>query len=965
MKSWKTPTPEQVARAVALLGHVEQYRYFFDRLENPLWLEPLAERGFFKRPPAPVKEEARGSVGFPPWPESRYLARMAKLAEVQENALKIAVDIPDTENVRVHEDLTDLALVLPVAMAARLVPNAKKWTESPYQLLLAEKLGALVGHLARGGEVDEALDLARALLAVLPDPRAGSDTDLPEEMRFAPEPTARFDVWHYEQILKKHLGELVDAAGQRALTLFCDLLESAVQLSRRRAENGDPEDYSWIWRPAIEEHEQNRGETVRTLLVSAVRDAAERLADRAAGSVPDLVRLLEARPSRIFHRLALHLLQRFPDSSMALVEERLTDRERFDDPGLRHEYVLLAATCFGRASDGARRTLLGWIDQGPDMEAFATRFRDDRGAEPAATDIDRYGKIWRRDHLAPLREVLPVEWRTRYEDLVAEVGEAEHPEFSSYMSAGWVGPTSPKTVDELRVMTVEAIVESLKAWTPPKEWFGPSREGLGRQLASVVQGDPERFAREARLFAGADPTYVRALVTGLTDALKEHRSFDWSPVVELYDWVVRQPRELPERQRQDDEDPDWGWTRKSIAGLLAAGFERDVAGLPFELRERTWRVLRQLTDDPEPTPEYEARHGGTNMEPATLSINTTRGEAMHAVVRYALWVRRHVERLPSGQELVSSGFNAMPEVREVLEAHLEPAQDPSLAIRSVYGQWFPWLVLLDRAWAVAQAGAIFPAAPERAELRDAAWETYVVFCAPYDNVFPVLEGQYAKAIERIGSLSQDRRHLADPEEQLAEHLMVFYWRGRLTLEEPGSSLGRFYEKAPDRLRAKAVRFVGRSLRETKGEVPPEIIERLTRLWGRRIAEARATPTESVEEIANFGWWFVSGKLDETWTTQQLEEALGLAKKAEPDHLVAERLAELASRRPGQAVRCLEGLVEADREGWGILAWEGQARTILATAIRSNDTDARDAAVALIHRLGARGRLGFRDLLEQR
>ncbi len=74
MKSSKTPTPEQVTKAIALLGRKEHYRYFFDRLENPLWLEPLHKQGFFLHPPPPQANE--GSVVFPPWPESRYLARI-------------------------------------------------------------------------------------------------------------------------------------------------------------------------------------------------------------------------------------------------------------------------------------------------------------------------------------------------------------------------------------------------------------------------------------------------------------------------------------------------------------------------------------------------------------------------------------------------------------------------------------------------------------------------------------------------------------------------------------------------------------------------------------------------------------------------------------------------------------------------------------------------------------------------
>jgi len=42
-----------------------------------------------------------------------------------------------------------------------------KGIESPYHMVLPEKLGALIGHLAKGERVEEALDLARVLLAVL------------------------------------------------------------------------------------------------------------------------------------------------------------------------------------------------------------------------------------------------------------------------------------------------------------------------------------------------------------------------------------------------------------------------------------------------------------------------------------------------------------------------------------------------------------------------------------------------------------------------------------------------------------------------------------------------------------------------------------------------------------------------------------------------------------------------------
>jgi hypothetical protein len=51
---------------------------------------------------------------------------------------------------------------------------------------------------------------------------------------------------------------------------------------------------------------------------------------------------------------------------------------------------------------------------------------------------------------------------------------------------------------------------------------------------------------------------------------------------------------------------------------------------------------------------------------------------MHAVIQYALWCRRHLENLSDGKQRVQRGFEELPEVREVLDFHLEPDNDPSL-----------------------------------------------------------------------------------------------------------------------------------------------------------------------------------------------------------------------------------------------------------------------------------------------
>ena len=157
--------------------------------------------------------------------------------------------------------------------------------------------------------------------------------------------------------------------------------------------------------------------------------------------------------------------------------------------------------------------------------------------------------------------------------------------------------------------------------------------------------------------------------------------------------------------------------------------------------------------------------------------------------------------------------------------------------------------------------------------------------------------------------------------------------------------------------------MGRSLYCTKEEIEPKALHRFQRIWEQRIAMTHNADSKDVNiETSTFGWWFASGKFDDVWSIKQLSKVLNITDKVEPSHLVVERLAILVETRPSTAVECLKKLVESDKKGWHIEGWRKHARTILSTAIQSNDVKAREASIDLIHRLGARGFRGFRDLL---
>jgi hypothetical protein len=957
MPSLKKPTPEIVDRATSLLLDGQQHAHFFENLQNHEWLEPLQEKGFFNSPPKPVQDESRTSITFPPWPELGYLARMAKFAPAIVS--DIVSKIPETDNIRVHDGLIDVAIALPPDLAAKIVPRALVWIKAKYHLFLPQKLGELMSYLATSGQTTPALRLAKGLLAVNPDPNSVREAN--EETAFLlPKPRALFNLWHYRQILEKNIPDLVRHAEYKALDVLCDLLETAVRFSQK-ADESPPDDYSYIWHPLIEQTEQME-DGVLGLLVSTVRDSSIELGRQPSGVVVKIIEKLEARPWRIFHRIALDVLRVLADNAQELVAERLRDPKQFDNLHLRREYNRLAGEQFGSLSEADQNFVYECINAGPDLDEYKKLWSLHNGGAPSDKQIKSYLCRWRRDRLHPIVPYLSQNRKRIYDELVAEVGPWEDERTSHERFVYSSGPSSPRTTEELGQMTHDELFNYLRTWVPSGGYFETSRAGLGNALGALVRTKSEHFSNEAERFVDLDPTYVRSMLQAFWESAKQNSRLNWVAVLKLCRWVVQQPRQIVDRKGGiGDQDPDWSWTRKAAANLLLLGF--DHGPIPIELRELAWSVLEPLTDDPHPGPDEELKQS-TYQDFANHSINTVRGEAMHAVCSYAVWVTRSKNESEGTKSRPSRSLDEIPEVRKILEHHLDPAIDPSPTIRAVYGQWLPTLHYLDPLWTNANLPRIFPADPGFEILRHAAWKTYVTYSKPFDDVFKILAEQYRDAIDRIHESAGGNERRPDQDEHLAQHLVTQYWLGNLNLSDRQSLFAHFYEKAGLKLRKYLIRYVGIALHNTKESIRSDILQRLHDLWEDRVQAVRSStqPAQDVDELVDFGWWFSSGKFPTNWGIDRLLELLALGGSIDPERLVAENLAKLSETMPAKAVECAKKIVERDRDGWGIGTWRQQARTIISFALASVEETSRQEAINFIHYLGSRGYPEFRDLL---
>jgi hypothetical protein len=721
--------------------------------------------------------------------------------------------------------------------------------------------------------------------------------------------------------------------GLDGLELLADLLDQT--LDERLPGDRSWQDQSYGWQRTLDGGREHDREQALTL---ALRDSVVLLARADQPGVAAVVEALERRERAIFHRLALHVLRNILDQ--ALIAERVGRRELFDDLYVEREYTLLLRERGASLPREIQARVLGWIDAGP-LES---------GLAPDA--IDR----WRLVQLARFGDALPAEQVARYQELVGRFGEPVEPE----MLEGWVGPVSPVSTEELLALRDDELVALLRSWRPEAGLLAPSREGLRQHLGAAAARAPERFAALAPTFAELHPAYAVGVLGGLGEAAKQGRAFEWQPVFGLARAVIGRPRVLPDQDQHEEYGVIRGWVDVclEVARLLDAGLRHDR--IPTGADSDVVEFLAALATDPDPSLADEQRRGGeSDTDPVTLAMTTVRGVAFYAIVQYAWWRKT---KTPSGQTP-----RLAPQLRELLDRHLDPEREPTRTVRSVYGRFFPQLLACDKKWARARVETIFPRNAALEGLRRAAWNSYLLFNPAYRDAYKLLSEHYSDAIAELAEhpvREPPDRGDDEAREALVGHLLGIYVQGMVGLES-GSLVELFFEHAPVGMRARLIEAAGEVA--NADQPAPQTLERLQRLWEWRMRTLRGREHAELEELERFGWWFGSGRFDEDWALTQLHDLLTVEGAVQPDHTVAKRLAALRHEHLGQVVACLSLLIDAVHQdaaqrSWFVTGAHDEIRAILEDGIRADDPATSRFARATVNRLIARDHTQFGDLL---
>lgn len=880
MRSWKQPTDEMIERVLTSVKKETDRKYFFSRLTNPLWLEPLRKRGFFSHPPS-LKQLPNGYVQCPHWPELSYLVGIAE--EAPDQVVEIILSLPKTNNPRVYDDIIEAAIKLSGRKSAELLPKICEYIalkNQPYSANYSE----LIIHWTSQGNIDEALEAARLLIPFREDPRMREKQKLRRKksssLDTSLEPAPCFHKREYQKILDKGIRFLSEHEPYKASLILIDAVASMIKLGIHQEDldkRGD-QDYSEIWcrrldKPDYEIQDENE------ILVHALSHACKEVYDNAKELISALDQELRSPRWRIFKRLRQHLYALNPnDQTLPWIREQILDHDEYSRFDHHYEFQLMirkASEHFGRnlLSEGELSGIVNAIMSGPSREEF----REWMGNEYSDAVFKQRKRYFHRIQLRPFAAILTKAALKYYNELEFDAPTEAITDdcYSPYgeVASGMISYRSPRSAKDLANLTDEELIAYINDWEDEYQDKGNWLVEINvSALADAFQSlfkekiviDDDRLdfwlANRDRI---ARPIYIAAMLKTMVELINERNYLSLVRWIEFCTWVLSHPDTArvegqPEPRDESSAHPDWANSRRTVVDFVRACVSQD-ADVPIIVRESLGDLIREACVQSDWRLDNDRPVLLASDDPITEAINNTRSRALETLVNYGFWIHRH---LPEDQLL---------EVTETLA--LRMAENAAFPLtrpeHALLGMHFGNLLSLNRDWAVREKELFFPQASE--EMWWCAFSSFIRFNRPNTSTFKVLRCQFEYATENIDALTNTKRHGESLIDRLGQHLFVYYLWGLYPLIGNESLLARFYEKTNEcRQRwGKLFDYVGRSLTNSEGQFDQALVDRIIAFFDWRFDALEPL------ELREFTFWLEAECLNSSWRLQSYSRILDI------------------------------------------------------------------------------------------
>jgi hypothetical protein len=867
------------ARELDLLERIqakpELRTLFFRRVRGLKWFDSLSAAGYFKAEnlPRPRQSKQEGYFQIPRWEVGDYLVKTAPELATEAGAryaprfveiISAATEFAKREGFGNYQAWWQFAGAVS-SMPSHLVPTefldtVDYWLEDNFDRgLVASELGEkwLVRLLEEG--TGHTFDLVERLLRLLYKVAARAEKPGSTKQKAS----LRVDYHHAIRIVGKAAELSGRRLGVRAVRVFQEALEAVLNI-----ENSDT--WSAIWQPAVEDHAQNEyRHDPENILLYGLRDSLNGFLLADPGNGATYIEGMLGSGRETIRRVAIYgVTEHFLscDSHADIVID-----PRHFTTNFRHETWHFLNRCYGQLDDKQRDRVVATI-------SYRQRYGEQGELLEAATAYDHAG--W----FAAIKDFGPKESALYREAVKAAQSEPEHPDFSSFMSVGWVEPESPVTLTQLAALSKTDLVTTLAAVKEEGRWREPGIEGLSKTFKELIKSAPLRFYTDLSSFAHLDPAYVHSIVDGYSELWNEKAQLPWE---EIWGHLLSFCSEVVNSgafwdQGQAKPRPDFvanrHWIVSSIGRLVESGTKSDEHAIAEKYHEQAESLLAVLLE------RQEGEEFREESDAVSVAINSPRGRCLEALINLTLRMCRLSDRQHDKDHAAAWAKHQSYYDRELTRYKVGGYEFSTLVTN-----YLPNFLYMSGDWVQRSLDIMFDQADRQHWL--CAMQGYAYVNVVYEQIYRFLKrhGDFVKALEDNAT----RDKVSD---KVVQNIVLAFLNG---MEEP-SEEGNLMDLLLSRRDSKELQEVIWFVWTMRGQDDADRRTKIFQLWHKLAARLDLSTREGQRLASHLCRWSVFVDTLDKPTKDLLMNLAPFADEAHNSPELLESLAKLSGQQPFEA-----------------------------------------------------------------
>ncbi|MDE0094454.1 MAG: hypothetical protein OXO49_08155 [Gammaproteobacteria bacterium] len=700
-------------------------RIFFQQVTGLKWFDALAEKGYFDpdKNPRPEETTDRGHVIVPYWYVLDYLEKTSqelKGAESSEFPKKFRELVISISKFAMNKQFSNYRTWWKFAEIISNIPSGyvsesdldivDYWLDDPYDTsLVGEVIGTqwLPRLLNQGDQHSQ--KLATRLVSLLFEVKRDAEAIFPIDSNAVSIRGKSFLCHKFIERVSTPLGR---SLGAPVLPILENNIKSALELP-------ESDKSSVIWRPAIENHEQNQDrDSSIHLLLDFFRDTLNAFVESQTTAGIEYVKHLLNSDFKTLRRIAIHAIDKNFNTCGKLFDTLLKPI-LWTKYHYKHELWNLLNHHYSDFTEKQKESIIHSINS----------------LKSENNEILEQTRAYRQaEWLAAIREYGEKE-EEAYRNCVQIAGtKPDHPSFEAYMQWGQVMPKSPISIEHLSAMQTSELIKYLNEFKASNtQFFESPIEGLFDTFREYIKSSALSFSRELSAFQYVELRYTYQIVEAYRELWEEKSSLPWrdiwEPLLRYCHTIVSDETFWDEKNAElvDVMIPNRRWVVGSIASLIESGVKTVDYAFESEFLDISENIVELILKRQE-AGNFEKNDAVFN------AINSPRGKSIKALVNLTLRRCRDADALNDKDH-----SEIWSRYQPIYDQELELSSPISYEVPTLFANYLPNLLYMSTDWVHANMGRIF-------SLKDPKWwrcamEGYAYFTSFKKDVYLYLRNK--------------------------------------------------------------------------------------------------------------------------------------------------------------------------------------------------------------------------------